>query len=421
MNVLLLSISDGSGGAARSAYRLHQGLKAQGIPSQMLVQIKTGDDQNVLSPRSKIAKGLARVRPACDRLPLQLYRQREPTVFSCNWQPDRLDTTVTALKPDIVHLHWIGDGYVSIETLGRIRQPLVWTLHDMWPFTGGCHYSQDCDRYLKSCGHCPQLGSTTKCDLSRWIWQRKARHFQQLNLRLVAPSQWLADCAKASSLFQQVPVTVIPNGLDLQCYKPIPSELARQILNLPSQRLLILFGAINSTTDQRKGFDLLTAALQTLSETTWDIPVEVVIFGASHLPPGVTLNYPVHCLGKLYDDWSLSLVYAAADVMVVPSRQEAFGQTASEALACGTPVVTFNSTGLRDVIDHQQTGYLAQPDSSRDLAQGIAWVLDNPARHHQLRQQARQKAEQAFSHTLQAQRYQALYADLLSRSTQFMS
>ena len=419
MEALLISTSDSDGGAARAAYRLHRGLRDRGISSQMLVRLKLADDQSVISAKT----WQARLGSVLDSRPLNAYPQRDRTLFSTQWFPDTLLPKVTQLRPDIINLHWACNGYLQIETLPKFRQPVVWTLHDMWAFTGGCHYTQTCDRYQQSCGKCPQLHSHKDQDLSRQIWRRKAKAWQGKlaeNLTIVTPSHWLAQCAKNSSLLQQFPVEVIPNGLDTELYRPIDRQTARAFLRLPQDKKLILFGALGVNFDTRKGFQFLQAALQQLKAAQVkpqdQNEIELVVFGGSQPDNPVDLGFKAHYLGRLHDDLTLALSYAAADVMVVPSSQEAFGQTASESLACGTPVVAFNVTGLKDIVDHQHNGYLAQAFDSKDLAHGIDWVLADDDRAQRLRQNAREKAIAEFTLPLQAQRYSSLFAKALDQS-----
>jgi glycosyltransferase involved in cell wall biosynthesis len=406
MRILLLSDSDIQGGAALGAYRLHQGLRAIGVHSQMLVRDRRTSDATVLAQGTLCG----RLRPHLDQLPLQYYPQRAG-LFSPQWMPDGLASRVAQFQPDVVSINWVANGFVSIETLGLLsRQPLVLTLRDMWALTGGCHYSGDCERYTQSCGQCPQLGSDRDRDLSRWVWQRKARAWRGLALTLVAPSRWMADRVAQSPLLRHCRVEVIPNSLDAQVYQPLPQSLARQQLGLPQSRPLVLFGAIDATTDRRKGYHLLVPAMQQLAQKWPD--VELVVFGAT--APIATLGIPTHNLGRL-ETAALAQAYAAADVMVVPSLQESFGKTAAEALACGTPVVAFRGTGLVDIVDHQQTGYLAAPFDVADLAAGMAWVLADADRHAQLRQAARTQALQRFALEHQAVQYRDLFQDLCGR------
>lgn len=412
MNILILSTNDIQGGAARATYRLHQGLHHIGIASQMLVQTKLSDDRTVISPPTKLQKGWAKIRPTLDAIPLQFYRQRDRTPYSVQWLPDRIPSKIAEIDPDIVHLHWINAGYLNIETIAKFQKPIVWTLHDMWPFTGGCHYNQGCDRYTKSCGACPKLDSHRNWDLSRWVWQRKAKAWQNLNLTIVTPSKWLAKCATASSLLQNFPITAIPNSIDTNVYKPIAKSLARELLHLPKDKQLVLFGAMNATSDPRKGFNLLMPALQKLSYSQGQDQVELVVFGSSQPSDAPDFAFKVHYLGRLYDDISLALLYAAADVLVAPSVQDNLPNTVMEALACGTPCVAFEIGGMPDMIEHKKNGYLARPFEIEDLAKGIAWVLKDSQQYNKLRDRARQKAEQEFTSELQAHRYLELFQEL---------
>ncbi|AOY84347.1 MAG: glycosyltransferase [Moorea sp. SIO1G6] len=414
MKTLIVSSFDISGGAARAAYRLHQGLQSINLDSQILVQEKFSHDQTVIGPTIKLKEGLARMRWTFGALPQKLYPQREDTTFTTQWLPDAVVPKVAQLQPDIINLHWICAGYVQIETIAKLKRPIVWTLHDMWPFTGGCHYNHDCDRYTASCGACPQLHSSKDWDLSRWVWQRKAKAWRNLDLTVVALSSWLAKCASASSLFQDLRIELIPNGIDTQKYRPIHQQVARELLSLPQDKQLILFGAVNATSDKRKGFELLQPALQELSQSGWRDQLELVIFGDSQPDNPPEFGFKTHYLGTLSDDLSLALVYAAADVFVAPSLQDNLPNTVMEAIACGTPCVAFNIGGMPDLIEHQKNGYLAQPYKIEALAQGIAWVLENTERHQKLSYRAREKVEKEFTLEIQARRYLSLFNEILS-------
>lgn len=413
MRVIHLSYSDCSGGAAIAAHRLHVGLRACQIDSHMLVQTQVTSEAHIHVPKSKQERVISKFRSSLDRLPQLPYRQRQPAVYSCNWFPSSIPSEVEKYHPDIINLHWIGDGYLRIEGLAKLQCPLVWTLHDMWAFTGGCHYNGDCEHYLNSCGECPQLGSKSQWDLSRWIWWRKSKAYS-MPMVVVCPSRWLAQCARSSSLFQEANIKIIPYGLDCQQYRPINRNVARQILNLPPQKQLILFGAATATGDPRKGFHLLQPALQKLKAEGWANQAELLVFGALEPAVPIDLGLPVHYLGHLHDSISLTLVYNAADVFVAPSVQDNLPNTVLEANACGIPCVAFNIGGLPDMIDHQLNGYLAAPFSPEDLARGIAWVLEDQERHIKLSENARLKAEHEFTLEKQALNYQTLYEAILS-------
>lgn len=410
MKTLILSTADIEGGAARAAYRLHQGLQAVGVSSQMLVRARFSGDKSVIAEKSVLTK----LGPQMNSLPLRRYSHRERTLFSPQWFPDALAKKTADMNPDVVNMHWVCNGYLQLETLAKLNKPLFWTLQDMWAFTGGCHYNQDCDRYQDACGRCPQLNSAKERDLSRSIWRRKRKAWKNLNLTIITPSSWMADCVRASSLLGEQRVEVIPFCLDTERYRPVDPKVARDLLKLPQDKQIILFGALSATADKRKGFHLLLPALQKLSQSGWRDKIELAVFGASEPENPVDLGFKAHYLGSFQDDLALALVYSAADVMIAPSLQESFGQTASEALACATPVVAFNATGLKDIVDHQHNGYLAQPYEVKDLAQGIAWVLEDGERHKALSFQARAKAERVFALELQAHRYVALFEEILN-------
>lgn len=412
MKSLLINTSDIHGGAARAAYRLHQGLQQIGIESKMLVQKKLSDDLSVIGPIASINgpnasrwNTISVTRYLIDRLPLIYYNRQNFHLmdWSPQWVPSKISRRIDRINPDIVHLHWICQGFIPIQEIKKIKQPLIWTFHDMWTFTGGCHYDCTCVRYQETCGKCPQLGSDKKNDLSNWVWKRKKEYWSERDFTVVTPSKWLADCARSSSLLADKEIVVIPNGLDLDKFKPVDKVEARKALNLPIEKNLILFGAVNSLEDKRKGFQLLKTAINMISS---DSDFEAVIFG--NLSEGEQLDIPVNYLGKLPENM-LSSAYSAADVMVVPSVQEAFGQTASEAMACGTPVVCFGSTGLMDIVQHQKTGYLAKPYDTEDLAQGIEWVVEQDQRKKNLSKASRNYVEKNFELKMIAEKYRELY------------
>ena len=418
MKVLMLNSSDTSGGAARAAFRLHRGLREIGIESGMLVQSKKSDDPSVIGPSSEMAKMLAMLRPHLDFLPLRRYPDRQRIIFSPSLVPDRLPARVAALNPDIVHLHWVCEGFMRLETLHRLNRPIVWTLHDSWAFTGGCHIPFDCTRYQERCGACPTLGSVDENDLSRKIWLRKRKAWQGLNLTVVTPSNWLAACARSSSLFRDLRVEVIPNGLDLERFKPSNKSVARSLLGLPQDKKLILFGGVNVDGDRNKGLHNLLPALRRLASQGWREKAELLVFGTSRPADAADFGLPARYLGKLADEADISLLYAAADVFAAPSIQENLPNTVMEAAACGTPSVAFRIGGMPDLIEHKRNGYLAVPFDPEDLAQGIGWVLADGSRWQELSNWGRGKMEREFAMDQVARRYAGLYEDVLEAAAQ---
>ncbi len=407
--VLMVSYSDATGGAARAAHRLLRGLRGQGVNVRMLaIETLTGD---------RAVKALAsRLGPTprrrLDRLPVHLAVRGARPMFSLAWVPDRLPRQIDRLSAGIVHLQWIGAGMVRLESLARLARPLVWTMHDMWPFTGGCHYDEGCGRFVEGCGRCPLLRSSSRRDLSSWVWRRKRRAWRGLDLTLVAPSRWLADRANASSLFRDRPTHVIPNGLDLELFQPVDPGLARRLLGLRSERSYLLFGALDPRGERRKGFGLLQAALQRLAEAGWRERLELLVVGASAPAVPLDLGLRTRYLGVLRDELSMALALAATDAVVVPSTQENLPNMAVEALACGRPCVGFDVGGMAEIVDDGVNGRLARPSDVEHLASSIAWVLEDEERRRALAQAARRKAEQAFDLRVAAERYAELYREV---------
>ena len=413
MKILHLNASDISDGAAIAAYRLHKGLQGVGIDSKMLVQTKLGNDKTVIAPGTNAKKGLALLRPTLDSA-VKHFASGSKTIFSPAWLPfSNIPTQINSISPDIVHLHWVCGGMLRIEDLKRINKPIIWTLHDMWAFTGGCHYNEGCERYVEACGNCPQLNRSGKNDLSRSVWRRKKKAWSKLDITIVTPSNWLAKCAKESSLFKGWRIEVIHNGLNLNLFEPINKSTAREIWDLPQNKKLILFGAMSATNDHRKGFDLLYKSLKQLT-AKWSGKAELVVFGSSEPENPPDFGLSVHYLGRLHDDVSLSLLYAAADVMVTPSRQDNLPNTVVESSACGTPVVAFDIGGMSDMIEHQINGYLAKPFDVSDLSVGIDWVLSDENRHKELCLKAREKAVSCFDIKKIAKQYAELFEDVIS-------
>jgi glycosyltransferase involved in cell wall biosynthesis len=238
---------------------------------------------------------------------------------------------------------------------------------------------------------------------------RKSRAFSDTDITVVAPSNWLAECARESSLFQDSRIEVIPNGLDTDVFYPWDMKTARSAFQLNQEETIVLFGSVNATSDPRKGFDLLDDALNHIQSEN----LRLVVFGSSEPTDPPNLNYPTTYTGYLHDNQSLAFLYSAADVMVVPSRYEGFGQTVSESMACGTPVVAFDATGPSDSVDHRKNGYLAEPYDPEDLARGINWVLEDQKRRNDLSKQARVKAKEEFSLEVAANRYKKVYKSII--------
>lgn len=414
MRVALLSTYDTEGGASRAAYRLHDALRTASIDSAMVVGEKKSMDRHVYGPADKFGKGLSLLRPEADKLPLLLYPKKRPGAWSLAWFPHRIEQRVARYQPDLIHLHWVGFGYMPVQEMRRFKVPVIWTLHDMWPFTGGCHYSGECAGYVGRCGHCPQLNSSRKYDLSSWLHSRKTRLWQDIPLTIVSPSLWLAERARSSSLFAGRRIEVLPNAIDVNLYKPMEKRVARQLLNIPPDAQVIMFAAIDGRAEERKGYRYLKEALSMFSDGGQLKNVSLLAVGVGE-PDKQEFHLPVHYLGRVYDDMTMVAAYSAADVFVSPSTEDNLPNTVMEAMACGTPCVTFNLGGFPDLIKDGISGYLAPSFDPSELASGISRVLSDPSRHRLLSEAARAKVIASYDSSIIAGRHISLYQDVLEK------
>lgn len=414
MKVLVLNNSDIEGGAARANFRLFKAIKDINNETYMLTQDKDTDESNIISIYPKLSKYINFAKYQLDYLPIRFYTKRENTNFSTGLLSSKSIKYIKNLKPEIIHLSWICKGFLPIHYLKNIKIPIIWTLHDMWAFTGGCHYSGECEKYINKCGNCPQIKSRTTLDISRIIWLRKLFAWKDINLTIVTPSNWLANLAKQSSLFKDKNIKVIHNGLDLNLFKPINKNFARDILKLPRDKKLLMFGATSAINDERKGFKYLKDAINKIySNYKNKDELEIVIFGASKPNEPINFGFNVTYLGILRDEIVMPLIYSAADVFIAPSKEDNLPNTIMEALACGTPCIAFDIGGISDMIIHKKNGYLVNPFDIDDLMQSIIWVLEENDIDNKLSFNARKKVEKDFNIINISKEYYYLYKDLL--------
>jgi glycosyltransferase involved in cell wall biosynthesis len=413
--ILHICSSDLVGGASRATFRLHKSLLSAGIDSLLIVKCKSSDEKSIIGPKSQLYKLLYKVLPYLDQILVKFYKYRKRTLFSTSFPatPRFIANTIKIIDPDIVHLHWICGGTLNVKEIKKIKQPIVWTLHDMWPFTGGCHYTENCQKFRNSCGRCNILNSKSIFDLSKIVYFSKRNAYnKKKDITIVGVSSWISEMSKSSTLLSSKNNICIPNPLDCGVYKPFNKIESRELWNLPKDKKLILFGAISAINDLRKGARELFDAIEKINSDE----CELVIFGCSAPNKDNITSISTNYVGFINDDVSLVTLYSACDVMVVPSLQEAFGQTASEAMSCGTPVVAFNTTGLKDIIDHKKNGYLATPFNPEDLACGIQWVLNQPKEQYtQLQKNSIQKVHDFFDANVVAKQYIQLYKEICSK------
>jgi glycosyltransferase involved in cell wall biosynthesis len=420
MKVTLINTSDAGGGAALACRRLMKALESKDIDVEMLVQKKRSDEENVHSISEKLL-GKAKIQYdfLSERLPFILLHEKDPSVRFA-FSPANSGTSVVGEKSvqnaDILHLHWVNSGFLSINNLKQIiavGKPIVWTLHDMWAFTGGCHYSGTCERFKQQCGNCPFLRDAGENDLSHKGWLRKERMYANAaNIVFVTCSNWLADVARQSSLLSRVRIETIPNPIDTDVFYPKAKSEARKKWNIDPGAKIILFGAANIM-DKRKGIRYLVDALNSYKNTyPGQEAIEIVIFGKNRSFNTHELPYRVHSLPVINSQSDMADIYSLADVFVLPSLEDNLPNTVMESMSCSTPVVAFNTGGIPDMIDHQINGYLAKYQSAEDLAQGIHWVLSNNSLD--LSGNARRKVTDNFSNEIVSRQYIDLYQSLLN-------
>ena len=407
----LLVVTQDTGGASVAALRLLDALRANTVNATMLTYYKQTKHPHVKSALARIS-GIEKlwlrtvIRRAMNQS--EAYRVQHHAMWSSNRLANPFHNILNRSDANLLHLHWVGTGLLPLAAFPKLNKPIIWTLHDMWAFTGGCHYSQGCNRYQTHCQNCPLLDNPHEHDTSYHVFEDKLKHWRDVPMTIITPSHWLADCARNSVILQNKTIEVIPNPIDTTEFYPFDKTCARKLMKLPADKKLILFGA-GYIHAPGKGFSALQAALAKLNPET----TELVLFGGGDVDASA---FPVRVHQKgVVDDLRLLLLYNAADVLVLPSREDNLPNTVMEALACGTPCVAFNIGGMPDMIDHQQNGYLAQPFAVDDLAHGIEWVLSE-ADAAALSHYAREKVLSRFSMDVVAKQYIAVYERVLEES-----
>jgi glycosyltransferase involved in cell wall biosynthesis len=408
LKVLHIVAGDLSGGAARGAYWLHLGLKELEVDSKIFTnsKITLGDDSVVTTSKTKKDKLFNMIRSQLDNIFTIFYPKRKKIIFSTGFFGIDFTKTREYKEADIIHLHWI-NGVVNMKHLNKVNKPIVWTMRDMWPLTGGCHYSMECKRYKTGCGKCEQLNSNSSYDLSKYIINRKKKYIPK-NIKLVGISHWLNEKAKESDLFRDFDIRTISNNIDTKEFFPVDKQIARDILGLKTDKKIILCGS-TSLKDFYKGFSKYMEALKQLDKNKYFL----CFFGNLDKSVADELGFEYKSFGYLNDNISLRLVYSCADVFVAPSLMDAFGKTIAESMACGTPAVCFDATGPKDIITHKVDGYKAKPFAGEDLANGIEWVL-HVSDYDELCNKAREKVVREFDSIVVAKKYIELYESILN-------
>ncbi len=419
MKILQINKTDAGGGAAVAANRLNRALRNNGIESKLMVQDLRRNEEGVYAVGSGFAyRQKAFARFAWERLSFLPYERNASVRFAFSPANTGIDISRHPLvqEADIIHLHWVNQGFLSLETLGQLLacgKPIVWTQHDMWSFTGGCHYAGTCLEFLEFCSYCPFLKKPGKKDLSAQLFAKKRRIYNAAPLSIVTCSKWLRTLSQESKLLRRKDFHNIPNPIDTNFYAPRNKQEARQRLNLPADKKLVLFGAAN-VNDPRKGMRYFIEALSILGE---NFPVvnentELVVFGKMNDETIKLFPFKTHSFKFVSNPDTLVDLYCAADCYVLPSLQDNLPNTVMESLACGTPVVGFSIGGVPEMVTHQQSGYLAEVKNSLSLATGIYETLFI-SDQQKYRQNARQKAVDCYAEAVVAKQYTEVYKSLL--------
>lgn len=419
MRIVHVSYTDHQEGAARGAVSLHRSLRDVGLDSKMLCVTGSGTAESVYLLAHGMGTALSRASKTLDRIALRFLGGPAREKFSLNLVGVPLVAAVNGLRPDVVHLHWVGDGMVRPGQLKGFDAPIVWTLRDMWPFTGGCHYDFGCGRFSDACGRCPLLRGDRTWDASRFLLRRKASAWTDLDITLVALSDWIARQAERSVLFRELPTVVISPAVDHRLFRPLEMERAREVLDLPTDGFVIGFVALHPFTDRRKGLGDLLRAVEILrgASPSDDARPWILVVGGEHLPLSRLGHPQILHLPSVREDDRMRTVYAACDILAVPSKQEAFGKVSVEAMACGTPVVAYQGTGFEASVVHGRNGYLARPEDPNDLAKGLAWMMGDRDRLERMGAAALDTALTRFSFTRAAESHRRLYETILERTT----
>jgi glycosyltransferase involved in cell wall biosynthesis len=411
MRVLQLSSDDFSGGAQRAAYRLHGALLHHELDSRMRVLVRQTANDRVISgqaARDFAEKLTRRAQRLLHDYRLRQFKTDNLIMHTFGQESAGLVDELNRDPADVLNLHWISQ-LLSIKDIGRLTKPLVWTFHDMWAFCGGEHVVADHAASRFRTGYLADNRPARESgpDLNRAAWDAKRAAWARKKISVVAPSRWMAQCARESVLFRDAPIHVIPNPLEMRhLWRPLPKNFAKAALGLDVNKQFILAGSAGGM-PHLKGEDLLREALgQVVSQSK---PIELLIFGQYQPASNVNWPCPVHWLGPVRDDHVLATIYASADVMVVPSRQDNLPNTAVEAQACGIPVAAFSIGGLPDIVEHQRTGWLAAAFDTADLANGIAWILEDDQRRASLSSAARTRALATYADDVVAAQYKTVY------------
>lgn len=412
MRVLIINTSERMGGAAIAANRLMDALRNNGIQAKMLVRDKQTNQITVIG----LNKSLWRIwQFIWERIVIwKANHFKKHNLFMVDIANTGTDITTLPefQQADVIHLHWINQGMLSLKDLRKVLlsgKPVVWTMHDMWPCTGICHHARECNNYHQECHHCPYIYKGGKKDLSNQIFKKKMELYRLAPITFVTCSRWLKERASQSALLTNQEIINIPNPINTNLFRPRNKQEARKKCALPTDKKLILFGSAKIT-DKRKGIDYFIESCKILADKYPELREElgVVVYGKDSEQLKSLVPFQVYPLNYISSEKELVNVYNAVDLFVTPSLEENLPNTIMEAMACGIPCVGFQVGGIPEMIDHLHNGYVAEYKSADDFANGIHWALSE-SEYKALSEEACRKVSSSYSENAIAKRYIEVY------------
>ena len=382
MKILHVNFSDNYGGAAIAVMRIHKLLLRNKIDSSLLVSDKILNEPKTFSINKTSEKLKNIIKGSINRNLKFLFKSKNKTTHSLNIIPSSLLYEINKFNADIVNLHWIGNETISISQINKIKAKLVWTLHDMWPFCGAEHYTNN-KRFEYGYKLSNKPTNETGLDINKYIWKKKIRHFKKIK-KIIVTSSWMKNAAKKSFLFKDKQITEIPLPIDVNNWNYIKNnKYIKKLLKIEQNKKIIVFGSDNYLKNERKGLKFYLNLVKKLNKDKY----QFIVFGEnnheefnSYLKK-LNIKKKILNMGKLKDELSLKIFYSSIDLLILPSMQESFGLIAQEGSIMGVPSVVFNNTGLTSVIDHKKNGYLSKSNSNEDIYAGAKWCLSNLNRY----------------------------------------
>ena len=410
MKILHINYHQTQGGASVAVNRLVKALNSNNVESELLVNEKRVNEKYV-TPQFKNLFSLYfhKIKKISSIYLKNLLGANDIYKDSISIFPSKLHKTINNSKADIINLHWICNEMISLKEINKINKPIIWTLLDMWPFTGSTHYT-DNDFYKFSN---KKFNEKKIFNIQNWVLNKKIKKCNK-NIVIICISKWLDKLAKESYIFKNNKIYTIPCTIDINYWKPIDKKISRKTLGFDINKKYFLFSAFNGIQDERKGFDIMMKALTKLDINKDEFTV-IILGNADNL-------YKINKLYKFEfkifnqnfnnDKDLLKTIYSACDILIMPSRLEAFGQVALEAGSCGLPCVSFKNTGVEDIINHNEDGYLADYLDIEDLTKGIN-LLNKESINSKMSEKIRNKITKEFSYENISKKYKDIYETLI--------